>query len=447
MAIERILTIAWLLAATACRQAVVAPEASLSDSVPATDEVVMYEVFVRNFTEAGTFHAMLEHLPRLRDLGVNVLWLMPIQPTGQLKKKGTYGSPYAIRDYTAIHPDLGTAADFRRLVDSVHALGMFLILDYVANHTAWDHVWVQRHPEWYTRDSAGNLMPSVPDWTDIVDLNYENKDLWEAQIAAMAYWVDSFDVDGFRCDVAEMVPLAFWKEAISRLRQSRPVLMLAEGADPALYESGFDMTYGWEVYHALKKIWNGKASARLLDTLLLQEQQRYPPHYRHIRFITNHDENSWDDVPQRVFVSDSGAHAAFVVQLTLPGVPFLYNGQEVGYPQRINLFEKYTIDWTMRPDLQQWYSQLLHLYRSNRSLRQGNKTFFSTDEVLCYRRQLTGQPPVLVVVNCRNRPVSFSLPDALRHERWVNLLNGQQERWTQKQLAPFAWYLLTTTDS
>lgn len=433
-----------LLAAVSCRQRPSVAGNFRTDSVPPVHQVVMYEVFVRNFTPEGTFKAMLAHLPRLKELGVNTLWLMPIQPTGLVRKKGTYGSPYAISNYTAIHPDLGTAADFRQLVDSVHALGMFIILDYVANHTAWDHHWITEHPEWYSRDSAGNIVSSVPDWSDIADLNYENKDLWEAQIASMKFWVDSFRIDGFRCDVAEMVPLAFWKQAIAALRQSRPVLMLAEGADPALYEAGFDMTYGWEMYHAQKTIWNGRASARLVDTLLRSEQQRYPQQYRHIRFITNHDENSWDDVPQNVFVSDSGARAAFVVQLTLPGVPFLYNGQEVGYPQRINLFEKYVIDWSQRPDLQQWYAAGLREYLGNETLQRGAVEFLGTDDVVCYRRTLQGHAPVLVVVNARNRPVTFTVPDHLAQQKWRDVHSGTAHHLPQQwRLPAFAAYVLT----
>ncbi|MCS6991379.1 MAG: alpha-amylase family glycosyl hydrolase [Chitinophagales bacterium] len=433
----------FLIVLTACRQPANPVSVNRQDTVPPIEKIVMYEVFVRNFTASGTFEAMLAHLPRLRQLGVNVLWLMPVQPTGLVKKKGTYGSPYSIRNYTALHPDLGTAADFRRLVDSIHALGMFIILDHVANHTAWDHVWVQQHPEWYTRDSAGHMIPSVPDWTDIADLNYEQRALWDAQIASMKYWIDSFNIDGFRCDVAEMVPLEFWKEAIGHLRQLRPLLMLAEGADPKLYEAGFNMTYGWEMYHGLKKVWNGQASARLIDSLYRREQQLYPPQYRHLRFITNHDENSWDDVPQRVFISEKGAQAAFVVQLTLPGVPFLYNGQEVGYEQRINLFEKYIIDWQARPDLQQWYQRLLQFYHNSAALQKGAIEFWNSDDVLCYRRQADHDQSVFVVVNCRNRPVRYPVPEALSHQRFTNIITGQTLTFHEEiGLNPFDHYVL-----
>ncbi len=442
-----VIAFALLLVCLSCRRGGQAPVvAPTIDSVPPVSELVIYEIFVRNFTPEGTLSAIIPHLERLKKLGVNVLWLMPIQPNGVVKKKGTYGSPYAIANYTDIHPDYGTKADFRRLVDSAHALGMFVIMDAVVNHTAWDHVWIRSHPQWYTRDAAGNIVSSVPDWSDIADLNYDEPNLWQAQMDALAYWIDSFHVDGYRCDVAEMVPLAFWDTCIAQLRAKRPIIMLAEGADPRLYDVGFDMTYGWELYHGMKKVWNGLASAKLLDTLYRKEAATYPSNYRHLRFITNHDEHSWDDVPQRVFVSEAGARAALVFQLTMPGVPLLYNGQETGYAQRINLFEKYDLTYDTLLPLYQWYQKIINLYWAFPALRKGSLRFYSvpSDAVVVYERTLNGADSVVVLINCRPTPTHVTLPESIRNRLFHNIIDASMVRLdTTLALAPYEYFLLT----
>jgi glycosidase len=397
-------------------------------SVPAVEDVVMYEVFVRNFTPEGTFNAIIPQLDRLKNLGVNVLWLMPIQPTGVENRKGTYGSPYAVQDYTQVNPDYGTKADFKRLVDSIHSKGMYIIIDEVANHTAWDHPWTKDHPEWFTRDSAGNIIvPLGTDWTDVADLNYDNQELKAEKIATLRYWIDSFNIDGYRCDVAEWVGYDWWKACIDTLRKIRPVIMLAEGADPKLYESGFDMTYGWSMYSAMKKLWNGSGTTATIDSAYREEMQKYPAHYRHIRFITNHDENSWDDVPQVKFGTLDGSKAAFITALTMPGAPLLYNGQEVAYPNRINLFEKYTIDWTANPEVQQWYSNVISIYNSSEPLRRGALDQFSTENkhVLIYERKTLGKDPLWVIVNAANEEVMAKLPEALQNKKLVDLISKE----------------------
>ncbi|HUM45872.1 MAG TPA: alpha-amylase family glycosyl hydrolase [Chitinophagales bacterium] len=402
------------------------PERIIS-TVPEVSSIVMYELFIHNFSKEGTINAVTARLDEIKELGVNTIWLMPIQPIGQQGKKGTYGSPYSISDYYAINPDYGTKADFKRLVDSVHAKGLYVIIDEVANHTAWDNVWVKDHPEWYTKDSTGKMIPPVADWTDVVDLNFENQELRAEMIKSMKYWIDSFNIDGYRCDVAGMVPFDWWKECITELRKSRHLLMLAEGDDPKLYESGFDMTYGWQMYQALKQVWSGKSPIAKIDSVLEKEKKDYPYNYRPLRFTDNHDENSWDNIPAVKFQSVEGSKAAFVVMATLPGVPLLYNGQEVGYDTRINLFEKYTIDWSANRELRKFYKDILHLYHTNEILRDGTVQRIATEnrDVLMYTRTLNDSVMV-VMVNVRNTAIKTAMPKELMSKNYSNALTNEQ---------------------
>ena len=415
-------------------------------AIPSIEDVVMYEIFVRNFTAEGTFNAIIPHLNRLKKLGVNVLWLMPIQPLGKENHKGTYGSPYSIQNYTEVNPDFGTKADFKRLVDSIHAKGMYIIIDEVANHTAWDISWIKDHPDWFTHDSiTKKIIPPVPDWKDVADLNFDNIDLRKEMIHDMKYWIDSFNIDGYRCDAASMVPNDFWKECISILRQQRPLMMLAESADSAMYENGFDMTYGWEMYSTLKKIWSGTSPAAAVDSVLRKEQKKYPPGYHCIRFITNHDEDSWDDVPEKKFVNRDGAKAAFVTMITLPGIPLVYDGQEVGYPTKINLFEKYTIDWSANPDLQQWYSTILNYYDASDILKKGviDKVDPENKSVLIYERKILGTDPLWIIVNTRNEESTAALPAELQNKKLRDvLLNEGFATEKEMKLRSFEYHIL-----
>ncbi len=373
------------------------------------ERIVMYQVFVRNFSKEGSFNALTHRLNDLKALGVNTLWLMPIQPTGLKRHKGTYGSPYAIKDYTAVHPDYGTKEDFKKLVDSCHSLGLNIIIDLVANHTSWDCKWVTEHPDWYIHDSNGHIVSPVPDWTDVADLNYDNSAMRTEMIKDMKYWVEEFDIDGYRCDVAEMVPNDFWKSAIDSLKKIKPVIMLAEGAKPDLYEAGFQITYGWDFYHNLKQVFNNKAGLAKLDSVLAKEKVQYPTHFKQLRFITNHDENSWDNVPQNLFVNLDGTKAAFVISACIPGVPLVYNGQEVGYPEKINLFEKYSIDYSANPELTKFYVDILHL-KEHPALFENSITRIDikNNDVYAFVSEGHGQR-VLVVVNVRNRPSAFHI--------------------------------------
>lgn len=373
----------------------------------------IYELFVRDFSPAGNFQGVIDGLDRVQATGVNVIWLMPIYPIGHVNRKGVLGSPYAAADYRGINPDFGTAADFQRLVDAVHARGMKLILDFVPNHTAFDHVWIKNHPDRYTKKANGEITHAIDndgkptDWTDVADLNYDNSETRKALIADMRYWVDRFGVDGFRMDVAGFVPHDFWRDALPKLR-AKPILLLAEWGDPLMHADGFHLTYGWDAYGGLKEVWKGTSAGQWL-TRQVADIVALPNNGRRLYFTTNHDETAWDNPPLTVFTSKQGARAAFVIMSLLPGAPLLYNGQEVESPQKLPLFEKVPIEWNQpgATEARAFYRRLIDLSRTHPSFAQRDLTPIATDaanDVVAYRRG-----NAVVLVNVRDKALNAAV--------------------------------------
>ena len=376
----------------------------------------LYEVFVRDFSSAGTFRGVIEGLDRIQSSGADVLWLMPIHPIGERNRKGSLGSPYAVRDYRAVNPSYGTAADFRALVEAVHARGMRLILDWVPNHTAPDHPWVRQHPDWYFRNERGE--PSVPrdekgkltDWTDVVQLDYGNPAVRREMIATMRYWLEEFGIDGFRVDVAGFIPTRFWREATPALRAAvrRPILLLAEWGDLEMHRVGFDLTYGWDGYKRLKAVWTGEPASSFVEGELA-DIRAMPRGGMRMRFTTNHDETAWDETPLTLFAGSPGARAAFVAIALLPGRPLLYNGQEVESPEKLALFERDSIDWDQAGNAQarSFYRKVVQLARTEPGLLARGlepvRTSASND-VIGYRRG-----DLVVLVNARPRGVQAAV--------------------------------------
>lgn len=328
---------------------------------PWVRDSVIYEIFPRAFSPRGDFNGITERLDELKDLGVTVLWLMPIHPIGEILRKGTLGSPYAVRDYYAINPEFGTTNDFRRLVQEAHRRGLKVILDMVANHTAWDNVLMAR-PEFYKRDATGKIVPPVPEWTDVAGLNYANPELRRYMIRMLEYWVREFDVDGFRYDVAYMVPTDFWEEARAELEKVKSdLLLLAEASKPELLVRAFDLDYAWPLHGALNQVLLHGARASQLRRVWEEERRRFPKNALHLRISDNHDEAR---AVARFGVR--GALAAQVLMITLDGVPLFYNGMEVGDATESGdpaLFEKLPIFWSPkdRPPLRELYRALLRL--------------------------------------------------------------------------------------
>lgn len=409
----------------------------------------LYEVFVRSFSPTGDLRGVAAGLDRIAAAGADVVWLMPIHPVGERNRKGPLGSPYAVRDYRAINPDFGTEAEFRALVDSVHARGMKLILDWVPNHTAWDHEWITTHPDYYARNAAGGI--SVPrdeagnltDWTDVAELDYDNPALRRAMIDAMAWWIREFGIDGYRMDVAGFVPDDFWREALPALRAAagRPIMLLAEWGDLDMHTLGFDLSYGWDPYSRLKATWDSAPAAAFVSAEA-EELARMPPGGMRLRFTTNHDETAWDATPIERFGGVAGARAAFVAMALLPGRPLLYNGQEIEHPEQLRLFHQDPIDWRRAgaDDARTFYRRVIDLARHEPAFLTGDFTPLATsapDAVIAYRRG-----DAIVLVNVRPEPVAFTVRDAAV-DGASDLLSGAVQAGGTVALPPHGAVVLT----
>lgn len=394
------------------------------EHVPWSRNACIYEVNLRHFSKSGTINAFVEHLPRLRELGVTIIWFMPIQPIGVENRKGELGSNYSIRDYTTVNPNLGTLEDFRNLVASIHEQGMYVLLDWVANHTAWDHEWVKEHPEWYKKDKHGAITGYVFDkkehghgdgfeyWTDVVGLDYREMSLWPAMTAEMEFWIRETDIDGFRCDVAGLVPTAFWEQARKKLEQIKPVFMLAEWSTIDLHRQAFDMTYDWNFFDVITEITKGKKSSSAL-TEYVASLETWPRDAYRMLFITNHDKNSWEGSDKELY--GKALAVCIVLSFTLPGMPLIYNGQESGLDKRLSFFSKSEIIWGDYP-LSPFYRQLIELKRSHPVLWNGTAGGkveilpISNDRVFAFsRRRLDNY--IQVVVNLSDSPTLIKLSE------------------------------------
>ena len=308
----------------------------------------IYQINQRHLTPEGTFRAAEAHLPRIRDLGIDIVWLMPVHPIGELNRKGVLGSPYAVQDYLGVNPEFGTLEDLRHFVDTAHGLGLRVILDWVANHTAWDNPLVEEHPDWYARDWKGDLRPTPWwDWDDIIDLDYDNPDLRRYMTEAMKFWVRDVDVDGFRCDVAGFVPVDFWDNVRRELDEIKPVFMLAEWESRDLHVRAFDMTYGWSWNETLHKIAHGKADVEALKVYYAWNDRFYQRDAYRMLFVSNHDKNAWEGTEYEQF--GDALPAAIVLSVVGEGIPLVYNGQEAGSDKRLEFFAKDVITWRTDP--------------------------------------------------------------------------------------------------
>ncbi|NNK79853.1 MAG: alpha-amylase [Flavobacteriales bacterium] len=374
---------------------------------------VIYEVNVRQYTEEGTFNAFREHLTRLEEMGVDILWFMPVHPIGEKNRKGTLGSYYSVKDYEAINPEFGTMEDFKALVDDAHSRGMKVLIDWVANHTAWDNVWVDEgHLDWYTLDSIGGLQPPLgTDWWDVADLNYENQEMRDRMISSMQFWLRDVDIDGFRCDVAEWVPDDFWDEARPQLDEVKPVFMLAEAEHPEHHEKAFDMSYAWEYHFIMNDLAQGKKDATHVGEYLTKDK-RFPSEAYRLQMTSNHDENTWKGtVKERL---GDGVQAMAVMAATIQGMPLIYSGQEAALDHRLEFFEKDEIDWTETP-LQGFYTRLIDANHNNEALWNGAYggetrivTVGNDNRVIAYHREKNGDS-ILILLNMSGEERDVSL--------------------------------------
>ncbi len=371
----------------------------------------IYEVNIRQYTPEGTINAFSAHLDRLQEMGVKILWIMPIQPIGEKNRKGSLGSYYSISDYTAVNPNFGTLEDFKTMVDMAHERGMKVILDWVANHTAFDHHWASEHPDWYNRNEEGEIIAPVEDWSDVADLNYDNMDMREAMREAMAFWLKEANIDGFRCDVAMMVPMDFWDKTREYLDSIKPVFMLAEAEGGEFHAKAFDMTYGWEPHHIMNGMEKGERKFWDMVTYIRESEEKYPDHAMRMFFTTNHDENSWNGtVAERMGANGKNY---FVLCTTLPkSMPLIYGGQEAGLNHRLAFFEKDTIKWNDL-SLQDFYKSMLTLKANHPCLTNGTKQagfepMETGDENAHAFRRIKGDNELLVYVNMGDKDVSVN---------------------------------------
>ncbi len=390
---------------------------------------IIYEIYPRAFSKAGNFAGIEKKLPELKKLGVTILWLMPIHPVGLEKRKGTLGSPYAVKDYYGINSEYGTMDDFKKLVKAAHKVGFKIIIDLVANHTAWDNPLAKRHTRWYTKNGIGEIVSPVPDWSDVADLNFESKELRRYMIEMMKYWARDVGIDGFRCDVAEMVPTGFWNDARAALDSIKPVVMLSEGQWPEHHIKAFDLTYGWNLYNVIKDIIDGKKKPVELDSVLAQEAKSFPKNSLRMRFTSNHDENAWD-APDVLRLGKEGAKITAVLVNTFPGVPLLYNGQEIGNEKKLGLFEKFEIDWTKGTEWRDFYTKLYSIRKQNPAFVEGTFKNIKTNApnfVYAYVRT-SGKNTILVILNFskQNQLAQLELPREFSGRKFVNAFTGKQ---------------------
>ena len=332
----------------------------------------IYEVNLRQYTDDGTISSFRTHLPRLKEMGFGILWFMPIHPIGEKNRKGKLGSYYSVKDYFALNPEFGTAEEFKSLVDEIHKMGMYVIIDWVANHTASDNKMVSTNPEWYTKDKNGDFQPpSGTDWSDVYDLDYTNLELREYMIDAMKFWVKEYDIDGFRCDVAGMVPTNFWESAADQLSSIKSVFMLAEWEEPELLQKAFQADYNWSLYHILKDIASFKKEVVSIRDYYENPKKQYPENALKMNFLDNHDENSWN----RVMVEHFGdkVYPLSAMLFTLPGIPMIYSGQESRVEKKLKFFEKDSIQWNNFPDAN-FYKQLIRLRKKHSVFWSNNTT-------------------------------------------------------------------------
>lgn len=391
-----------VLAVAAC-----APKAG-EYQLPEPSDVVMYQINPRVFAAENSFDAVGEQLDSISNLGVNVLWFMPLYPIGEVN---TVNSPYCIKDYRGVNPEFGTVDSFKSLIDQSHSRGLSVIIDWVANHTSWDSQWISDHPDWYTQNEDGEIIcPEGTGWLDVADLNFDNAEMRLAMIEDMKYWVNEAGVDGFRCDAADFVPFDFWKQALDSLRAipGKKLLMLAEGQRPDHFDAGFDMNYAWQYFGTMHKVYDDTLS---VTALIKADSLEYAPLAEgkiKLRFTSNHDEAAKNSTLTD-FDGPDGAIAAYVASTFIHGGALIYGSQEVGYPEPINFFHYVAVDWTSNPELREAYKTAVAVYNAHPALRKGSLETYPDDNVLMFDRTFEDDA-VFVAVNMRNEMSTVANP-------------------------------------
>ncbi|ALT00469.1 alpha-amylase family glycosyl hydrolase [Lacimicrobium alkaliphilum] len=404
----------------------------------------IYEMNVRHYTPEGTFAAAQQHLPRLKELGVDIIWLMPIHEIGEKNRKGTLGSPYSVRDYYSVNPEFGTLEDLKAFINAAHARDMYVILDWVANHTAWDNPLVEQHPDWYERSWDGDFRPTPWwDWSDIIDLDYSKAEVREYMTKAMKYWVEEVGVDGFRADVAGFVPVDFWNNLRRELDLVKPVFMLAEWESRDLHAEAFDMTYAWSWTEAMLQIMEGHAPLSKLYVYYSWNESAFPKQAMRMTHVTNHDMNAWEGTMFENF--GEGLEAAIVLSVIGEGMPLIYSGQEAGNDRRLAFFEKDLIEWKPHP-IGDLYQHLLALKKKHTALWNGkwgatmvHVPNTAPEQVLSFVRE-DENSRIFAAINFSAEPQQVSFTDGPFQGSYTETFSGESlEINPQTQVSIPAW--------
>jgi len=410
-------------------------------------KATIYQVNIRQYTPEGTFKAFEAHLPRLKELGVDILWLMPVQTIGVKNRKGKSGSPYSVKDYYAVNAEYGTMDDLKSLVKKIHAMGMHVILDWVANHSAWDNELTIQHPEWYTRTQEGKFEPTPwYDWEDIIDFDYNQPGIRKYMTEALKYWVKETDIDGYRCDVAGFIPVDFWDNVRSELDAIKPVFMLAEWESRDLHKKAFDMTYSWSLYDQMHAVTAEKKNIAGLVEYLAHDVNTFPKGAYRMTFTDNHDKNSWTGTPFTQF--GKGLEACIVLTCTVNGMPLVYSGQEAGNDRQLAFFDKDSITWKRHPffDL---YKKMFALKKQHQSLWNGEAggemiRIFNDkpNQVISFSREKNGDK-IIALFNFSDAPVKTILQSDYDAGNYTNVINDSSVVITAKQSVTLgAWKYL-----
>ncbi|MEP6713685.1 MAG: alpha-amylase family glycosyl hydrolase [Ferruginibacter sp.] len=408
--------------------------------VPDSRDAAIYQVNMRVFSAAGNLKGVTARLDSIKNLGVNVVYLMPVFPVGILR---AINSPYAVKDYKAVGSEFGTLDDLRALVDGAHSRNMAVILDWVANHTSWDNTWIN-NKSWYQQDTSHNII-NPPGYYDVAQLNFNNDTMRTAMIDALRYWVFTANIDGYRFDFADNDPFDFWKQALTSLKSisSHKLLLLAEGTRNDHFNAGFQLKYGFSFFSNLKDIFGQGKSVTSINDLNASEYVNAKEESQVVRYTTNHDVNSSDGTPLELFGGKNGSIAAFVVIAYMKGVPMIYNGQEVGTPYRLTFpFTSTKIDWSLNPDISAEYKKILAFRNTSSAIRRGQLFSYSSDDVCAFTRQQDNEK-VLVIVNLRNKIIEYTLPAAIAKTSWTDAINAGNITLTSKiTLQPYTYLVL-----
>ncbi|MFK7001776.1 alpha-amylase family glycosyl hydrolase [Flavobacterium oreochromis] len=426
-----------------------------------TEDAIVYQVDIRNYSAEGTFNAFTEDIPKLKSIGIKIIWLMPIQEIGKLKRRATstttieeikdpitrqkiQGNPYAIKDYKKIHSNYGSNSDLKRLIKTAHTNGMYVVLDWAANHTAWDHNWITSHPEFYAKNKEGMLFAPY-DWIDVVQLNYASADLHFAMINEMKYWVEEFNIDGFRCQVASEVPTVFWERAVQELKKIKSVLMIAEAEKEGLLKNAFDIQYAWEAHHILNSIAQAKMNVLDLDRYLKNEAKNFPKDKMRLYFISNYDENIWNDTEYNRM--GKAVEVMTAVTYVLNGIPLVYNGQEYDSNKRFRPYQKDTLQH-QEGKMMQIYKKLRILKSTHSFLHTGKKSASylrintNDDRVFWMCKREKNNKKLFFVANLSNKEQKLIWPISGHFNAFIENKSIEIKSKTVTNFAPWEYKIL-----